>query len=89
MEVPMDRPQSSDFTAHERAAIARLLESARDALADQTIEHAERFRLAAYLAVSFDEASMCVRRGYRANRLDAIVGELDRYRDQLDKVDAS
>jgi hypothetical protein len=80
-----DTPGGADVTnpsapleAGERAAIARLLEAARDSLGDKRLHLLDRIEVADYLATVFDAAALDVRRGWREGRLDAAVGELDR-----------
>ncbi len=77
------KDSTAPLDASERAATARLMEAARDALRDKRLGVLDRLELAAHLAGALDDASLCVRRGYREARLDAIVGELDRYLHQL------
>jgi hypothetical protein len=69
---------TAPLEAGERAAVARLLEAARDALGDQRLHLLDRIEVADHLAGAFDAAALDVRRGWREGRLDAAVGELDR-----------
>jgi hypothetical protein len=66
-----------EFSPHERAATARLLEATRDHLGE--VEGDRVAALAEYLVVTFDRAALAVRRGYRPHVLDAQVAELDRF----------
>jgi hypothetical protein len=71
--------EHSEFSPHERAAVARLLEATREHLLDRRVPRAERHRLLAYLVTMLDQASLAVRQGYRAHLLDRLTADLDRF----------
>ncbi len=80
---------SAPIHAGERAAVARFLEAARDALDDDRLRMLDRVQLGGHLVTKLDEAALCVRRGYLEVRLDTLAGEVDRYRaDLADKAAA-
>ena len=70
---------SIEFSPHERAAVARLMEASREALLDGQVPRAERHRLLAYLITVLDQAALAVRQGYRAHLLDRLTADLDRF----------
>jgi hypothetical protein len=72
------KDSTAPLEASERAAIARLLEAARDALGDKRLHLLDRIEVADHLVNVLDGAALDVRRGWRQGRLDAAVGELDR-----------
>jgi len=70
---------SSEFSPHERAAVARLMEASREALLNHQVPRAERHRLVVYIIPMLDQAALAVRQGSRAHLLDRLTADLDRY----------
>jgi hypothetical protein len=72
-----------ELSSHERAAVARLLEAAVEALRDERLDRTAKVRLGGYLWGTLDTAALYVRSGNRAGLLDKLTASLDRHREEL------
>jgi hypothetical protein len=80
----MDKAETTrPLQADERAAVARLLESAHAALMNDDIPLGRGNIVLGFVTYALERAALDVRRGHRAGDLDTVARDLDRRVHQL------